>query len=100
MSIVSVEGQVRRMRAGKSPSAKDNGTAVSGLTTDELNELKIQVRTFKSYSRALKNLHPSLKERILTAAGIEPDRQTFADLSWDFYVRLNCLIMYGSATDD
>lgn len=99
MSIISVEGQVRKMRAGKSPSAKDDaGTAVSGLSTDELNSMSVRVRTFKAYSRALKNLQPGLKERILTAAGVEPARQAVDSLSWDRYVRLNCLIMYGSAT--
>ena len=49
------------MRNGKSLASKDDGTAVSGLNTEELNSMSIKVRTFRAYSRAMKNLQPGLK---------------------------------------
>lgn len=53
---MSVEGQVRKVRKGKSVNSKDDGLAVSGLNEDQINQLNIKTSTFKRFSACSKVL--------------------------------------------
>lgn len=61
------------------------------LSVNELKDFRVPIEVFKSYSLLVKKTRPSLRNRLLKAAGIDTDNKN-TKISWENYLTLNLLM--------
>ena len=54
------------------------------------------ILTLKSYCKVISSLNPSIIDNFLLAAGLEAGKLDGV-AKWEDYIRLNCLLKYGTA---
>jgi|LauGreDrversion4_2_1035121.scaffolds.fasta_scaffold721884_2 hypothetical protein len=58
------------------------------LSVNELKDFRVPIEVFKNYSLLVKKTRPSLRNRLLKAAGIDTDNKNIK-ISWENYLTLN-----------